>query len=126
LRTELARAHLLYGEWLRRENRRVDARAQLRVAHEQFTSIGMEAFAARARNELLATGERVRERSVEARDDLTAQERQIAQLAGEGLSNPEIGARLFLSPRTVEWHLRKVFVKLGVRSRRELSELVPA
>jgi DNA-binding CsgD family transcriptional regulator len=85
----------------------------------------MQAFAERARKELVATGERVRERSVETRDDLTAQERQIAQLAGDGLSNPEIGARLFLSPRTVEWHLRKVFTKLGVRSRRELASALP-
>jgi ATP/maltotriose-dependent transcriptional regulator MalT len=121
LRTELARAHLLYGEWLRREQRRVDARAELRAAYDQFTSIGMEAFGERARNELLATGEHVRKRNVERRDDLTAQERQIAQLARDGLSNPEIGARLFLSARTVEWHLRKVFVKLGIRSRRELA-----
>jgi DNA-binding CsgD family transcriptional regulator/tetratricopeptide (TPR) repeat protein len=121
LRPELARAHLLYGEWLRRENRRVDARAQLRVAHDQFTSIGMEAFAERTRKELLATGETVRGRAAETRDDLTAQERQIGELARDGLSNPEIGARLFLSPRTVEWHLRKVFGKLGIRSRHELS-----
>jgi DNA-binding CsgD family transcriptional regulator len=126
LRPELARAHLLYGEWLRRENRRVDARAQLRAAHEQFTSIGMEAFAERARGELLATGEKVRKRTVETRDDLTAQEQQIARLAREGLSNPEIGARLFLSPRTVEWHLRKVFSKLGIRSRRELAKVLPS
>jgi DNA-binding CsgD family transcriptional regulator len=126
LRPELARARLLYGEWLRRENRRVDARAQLRAAHDQFTPIGMEAFAERARNELLATGERVRKRSVETREDLTAQERQIAQLARDGLSNPEIGARLFLSPRTVEWHLRKVFAKLGIRSRSELSRALPS
>jgi DNA-binding CsgD family transcriptional regulator len=118
---ELARARLLYGEWLRRENRRVDARAQLRTAYGQFAGIGMEAFADRARRELLATGENVRQRRVETRDDLTPQERQIAQLAREGLSNPEIGARLFLSPRTVEWHLRKVFTKLGIRSRRELA-----
>ena len=122
LRPELARAHLLYGEWLRRENRRVDARAQLRAAHDLLTSIGMEAFAERARRELLATGEKVRKRTVETRDELTAQERQIARLARDGLSNPEIGARLFLSPRTVEWHLRKVFAKLGIRSRRELAE----
>jgi DNA-binding CsgD family transcriptional regulator len=121
LRTELARAHLLYGEWLRRENRRVDARAELRAAYQQFTSIGMEAFAERARKELLATGERVRKRTVETRDDLTAQERQIAELARARLSNPEIGARLFLSPRTVEWHLRKVFGKLGISSRKELQ-----
>jgi DNA-binding CsgD family transcriptional regulator len=125
LRPELARAHLLYGEWLRRENRRADARAQLRIAHDQLTAIGMEAFAERARNELLATGERVRRRTVETRDDLTAQERQIAELARDGLSNPEIGARLFLSPRTVEWHLRKVFSKLGIRSRRELAGVLP-
>ena len=125
LRPELARAHLLYGEWLRRENRRVDARAQLRAAHDQFTSIGMEAFAERARRELLATGEKVRKRTVETRDELTAQERQIARLARDGLSNPEIGARLFLSPRTVEWHLRKVFAKLGIRSRRELADALP-
>ena len=122
LRPELARAHLLYGEWLRRANRRVDARVQLRAAHDQLTSIGMEAFAERAGRELQATGETVRKRRAETRDDLTAQERQIAQLARDGLSNPEIGARLFLSPRTVEWHLRKVFAKLGIHSRRELAE----
>ena len=122
LRPELARAHLLYGEWLRREGRRVDARDQLGAALDQFVSIGMEAFAERARRELLATGERARKRSVETRDDLTAQERQIARLACDGLSNPEIGARLFLSPRTVEWHLRKVFGKLGIRSRHELAD----
>ena len=126
LRPELARAHLLYGEWLRRENRRVDARVQLRTAYEQLTSIGMEAFAERARRELSATGERVRRRTVETRDELTAQERQIAQLARDGLSNPEIGARLFLSPRTVEWHLRKVFAKLSIHSRRELADALPS
>jgi DNA-binding CsgD family transcriptional regulator len=120
VRAELARTHLLYGEWLRRENRRLDARAQLRAAHDQFTAMGMEAFAERASSELLATGERTRRRTVETRDDLTAQERQIAQLARDGLSNSEIGARLFLSPRTVEWHLRKVFGKLGIHSRRDL------
>jgi DNA-binding CsgD family transcriptional regulator len=126
LRTELARAHLLYGEWLRRQGRRVDAREQLHAAHELFSSIGMEAFAARAAKELLATGERLRKRTVETRDQLTAQERHIAQLACDGLSNPEIGARLFLSPRTIEWHLRNVFNKLGIRSRRELADALPS
>jgi DNA-binding NarL/FixJ family response regulator len=125
LRPELARAHLLYGEWLRRENRRVAAREQLRTAHEMLVAIGMEAFAERARKELQATGEKVRKRTVETRDDLTAQERQIARLARDGLSNPEIGARLFLSPRTVEWHLRNVFTKLDIRSRRELANALP-
>jgi DNA-binding CsgD family transcriptional regulator len=125
LRPELARAHLLYGEWLRREHRRVDARAQLREAHGLFQKIGMEAFAERARAELLATGERVRKRTAETGDELTPQELQIARLARDGLSNPEIGARLFLSPRTVEWHLRKVFAKLGIRSRHELATALP-
>ncbi len=120
LRPELARAHLLYGEWLRREGRRKDARLQLRIAHELLIAIGMQAFAERASHELLATGETVRKRTVETRDELTAQEEHIARLARDGLSNPEIGARLFLSPRTVEWHLRKVFAKLGITSRREL------
>jgi DNA-binding CsgD family transcriptional regulator len=126
LRPELARTHLLYGEWLRRESRRVDARAQLRTAHELFTAIGMEAFAERAGRELQATGEVVRKRRDETRDDLTAQESQIARLARDGLSNPEIGARLFLSPRTVEWHLRKVFSKLGIHSRWELGNALPS
>jgi len=126
LRPDLARAHLLYGEWLRRENRRVDARAQLRAAHDLFAAIGMEAFAERARTELQATGEKVRKRSVETRDELTPQELNIARLARDGLSNPEIGAQLFLSPRTVEWHLRKVFAKLEIRSRRELVNVLPA
>jgi DNA-binding CsgD family transcriptional regulator len=126
LRPELARAHLLYGEWLRREGRRVEARERLRTAHEMFLAIGMEAFAERARGELLATGEKLRRRTVETRDDLTAQERQIARLARDGLSNPEIGARLFLSPRTVEWHLRNVFNKLDIRSRRELARTLPS
>ena len=121
LRPELARAHLVYGEWLRREQRRVDARTQLRAAHDQFTSIGMEAFAERARRELIATGEKVRKRSVETGDQLTPQEEQIARLARDGLSNPEIGAQLFLSARTVEWHLAKVFTKLGISSRHELK-----
>ena len=125
LRPDLARAHLLYGEWLRRDGRRKDAREQLRRAHELFVTIGMEAFAERAQGELLATGERVRTRTAETRDELTPQERQIARLARDGLSNPEIGARLFLSPRTVEWHLRKVFAKLGIRSRHELANALP-
>jgi DNA-binding CsgD family transcriptional regulator len=126
LRPELARAHLLYGEWLRRENRRVDARAELRAAHDQFTEMGMEGFAARANRELVATGAKARKRTVETRDELTAQERQIARLARDGLSNPEIGARLFLSRRTVEWHLGKVFTKLGIRSRAQLSGALPS
>jgi DNA-binding CsgD family transcriptional regulator len=126
LRPELARAHLLYGEWLRREGRRVDAREHLREAHEMLAKMGMEAFAERARKELLATGEKARKRTVETRDDLTAQERQIAELACDGLSNPEIGSRLFLSPRTVEWHLRKVFGKLGIGSRHALAGALTA
>ena len=124
LRPHLARARLLFGEWLRRTNRRVDARVELRAARELFESIGMEAFAERARTELRATGERSQRRSAGSRDGLTPQERQIAYLARDGLSNPEIGAQLFLSPRTVEWHLRKVFGKLGVRSRRELRRVM--
>ena len=126
LRPELARAHLVYGEWLRRENRRVDAREQLRAAHAMLVEIGMEVFAERARKELYATGETARKRTVETRDDLTAQEWQIACLARDGLSNPEIGARLFLSPRTVEWHLRNVFNKLDIRSRQELADALPS
>jgi ATP/maltotriose-dependent transcriptional regulator MalT len=125
LRPELARARLLYGEWLRRDNRRVEAREQLREAHEAFVSTGAEAFAERARRELQATGEKVRKRTVETRDDLTSQEAQIARLAAEGRTNPEIGAQLFLSPRTVEWHLRKVFSKLGINSRRQLRSALP-
>jgi DNA-binding CsgD family transcriptional regulator len=117
---ELSRARLLYGEWLRREGRRVDARAQLRTAHETLTAMGVDAFAERARHELLATGETVRKRTVETPGELTAQEAHIARLAAQGLTNPEIGATLFISPRTVEWHLRKTFAKLGVTSRREL------
>ncbi len=117
----LARTHLVYGEWLRRENRRVDSRAQLRTAHEMLTGMEMEAFAERARMELLATGERARKRTPETRDDLTQQERQIAMLARDGLSNAEIGSRMFLSTRTVEWHLRKVFAKLGIRGRGQLA-----
>jgi DNA-binding CsgD family transcriptional regulator len=120
VRTELARSHLLYGEWLRRENRRLDAREPLRTAYDLLTGIGMEAFAARARNELLATGDTVPPSMVKTHDDLTPQERHIALLARDGFTNAEIGARLFLSPRTVEWHLGNVFNKLGIRSRREL------
>ena len=119
-----ARAHLLYGEWLRRERRRADAREQLTIAHEIFLDLGMAAFAERARRELVATGATARSRSVDTFDDLTAQEEQIVRLAVAGQTNPEIGAQLFLSPRTVEWHLRKVFGKLGVSSRKELVHAV--
>ena len=126
VRAELARTHLLYGERLRREGRRVDARAELGVAHELFASMGMEAFAERAGSELLATGEKARRRIATTRDDLTSQERQIAQLARDGLTNAEIGARLFLSRRTVEWHLRHVFSKLGIQSRRQLESALRA
>jgi DNA-binding CsgD family transcriptional regulator len=125
IRVSLARAHLIYGEWLRRENRRVDAREQLRVAHQMLGDMGMEAFAERARRELQATGETVRKRTVETLDELTPQEAQIARLAAGGETNPSIGAQLFLSPRTVEWHLRKVFTKLGISSRRELRGALP-
>src|SRR6516225_5955338 len=125
LRPELARAHLLYGEWLRREGRRADARAQLRTAHGMFDAIGMEAFAERAGRELLASGETVRRRTAETHAQLTPQEGQIAQLARAGLSNPEIAAQLFLSVRTVEWHLAKVFTKLDITSRRQLRQALP-
>jgi len=120
LRAALARAHLLYGEWLRRQHRRLDAREQLRSAHELFTAFGMKAFADRAARELSATGERVRKRTTEAPAQLTAQETQIGRLAGDGLSNPEIAVQLFMSPRTVEYHLHKVFTKLDISSRNQL------
>jgi DNA-binding CsgD family transcriptional regulator len=134
LRAELARAHLLYGEWLRREHRRIDAREQLRTAHAMLDAMGIEAFAGRARRELLSTGEAICKRSGEpagARPDqtgnaLTAQEAQVARLARDGLSNPEIGTRLFISPRTVQYHLRKVFTKLGISSRSQLYRVLPS
>ncbi|HEY3563156.1 MAG TPA: AAA family ATPase [Kribbella sp.] len=127
LRPELARAHLLYGEWLRRRTRRGAAREELRIAYDAFSSIGMIAFAERARRELQATGETVRKRATgpSAGDELTPQELQIALLVRDGLSNPEVGGRLFLSPRTVEWHLRKIFDKLSISSRRQLREALP-
>jgi DNA-binding CsgD family transcriptional regulator len=126
MRIDAARARLLYGEWLRCEGRRTDARQELRAAHEVFSEAGAGAFAERARRELAATGERVRKRAADdAREQLTPQEDQIARLAREGLSNPEIGAQLFISARTVEWHLGKVFVKLGINSRSELRTALP-
>src|SRR6266700_2022270 len=120
MRAELARAHLLYGEWLRRENRRIDAREQLRASYQMLTAMGLDGFAERARRELLATGETVRKRTVETLTDLTAQEAQIAKLARDGRTNQEIAAQLFISPRTVEWHLGNVFTKLGITSRKDL------
>ena len=125
LRPELARAHLLYGEWLRRENRRAHAREQLRTAHDTLAAISMEAFAERARHELLAAGETVRQPTAEPASTLSAQEAHIARLAADGRTNPEIAAQLFLSARTVEWHLRKIFTKLGIGSRRELRGALP-
>ncbi len=125
VRPDLARGHRVYGEWLRRQGRRVVAREQLRAAHEMLADIGMDAFAERARRELAATGEKVRKRSDPTRLRLTPQESQIARLARDGMSNPEIGTHLFISPRTVEWHLRKDFTKLGVASRRDLREVLP-
>jgi DNA-binding CsgD family transcriptional regulator/tetratricopeptide (TPR) repeat protein len=125
VRVELARAHLLYGEWLRRERRRVDARKQLRTAYEMFVAMGVDAFAGRAERELLATGEHARKRGVDTRDELTDQEAQIARLARDGVCNAEIGERLFISRRTVEYHLSKVFTKLGIGSRHELARVLP-
>jgi DNA-binding CsgD family transcriptional regulator len=124
VRAELARARLLYGEWLRRRRRRLDAREQLRAALDMFTTMGADAFAGRASRELLASGERVRGHTAETVEELTAQQAQIARLAHQGFSNPEIGAQLFLSPRTVEWHLSKIFAKLGITSRHELDRVV--
>ena len=121
IRPELARTHLLYGEWLRRLKRRLDAREQLRTAHQMLAAMGMDAFAQRAARELGASAETARKRSVESMDRLTAREAQIARLAQDGLSNPEIGARLFISPRTVEYHLHKVYGKLDITSRNELA-----
>jgi DNA-binding CsgD family transcriptional regulator len=122
---ELARAHLLYGEWLRRVKRSAHARDQLRHAEDMLTSMGAQAFAGRAERELVATGETARKRPAEPRHELTAQELQIAQFARDGLANAEIGARLFISPRTVEYHLHKVFTKLGITSRNHLDRALP-
>jgi DNA-binding CsgD family transcriptional regulator len=124
-RVALGRVRLLYGEWLRRRGRRVDAREQLTLAYGVFSEVGLGGFAERAYRELLATGHTVRRRTDDSRLDLTAQEAQIAQLAAGGRTNSEIGERLFISPRTVEWHLRKVFTKLGVSSRRRLDATLP-
>jgi ATP/maltotriose-dependent transcriptional regulator MalT len=125
VRMELARAHLVYGEWLRHEDRRLDSREQLRFAYDMFTEMGADGFAERTRRELEATGETVRKGTLDDRDQLTTQEAQIARLAVDGLTNTEIGAELFISPRTVEWHLRKVYPKLGVTSRKQLRRVLP-
>jgi ATP/maltotriose-dependent transcriptional regulator MalT len=120
IRSHLARAHLLYGEWLRRQNRRRDARENLRAAHDMFAAMQMRIFADRAAHELRAAGEVARNRNVSTMGELSVQETQIARLVRAGLSNPEIAARLFISPRTVEWHLRNIFVKLQITSRKQL------
>jgi DNA-binding CsgD family transcriptional regulator len=120
IRWALGRTHLVYGEWLRRENRRTDAREQLRIAHQMFTSMGADGFAERAAHELGATGERARKRTPDTATQLTSRETQIAQLAGDGLSNPEIAAQLFMSRRTVEYHLHKIFTKLAISTRNQL------
>jgi DNA-binding CsgD family transcriptional regulator len=125
LRPELARSQLVYGEWLRRQNRRVDARHQLRAAHESLAAMGADGFAERARRELVATGEHVSKRRTTPGLELTPQEAHIARLARDGRSNAQIAAELFLSTRTVEWHLRKVFTKLGISSRGELKDMSP-
>jgi ATP/maltotriose-dependent transcriptional regulator MalT len=125
VRTELARAHLLYGEWLRGEGRLREARERLRTSEEMFAEIGMEAFAERAQGELVAAGAKLRKRPLEPSEELTAQEEQIAGLARDGLTNAQIGAQLFLSPRTVEWHLHKVFGKLAIDSRSGLDAALP-
>ncbi|HYS03484.1 MAG TPA: LuxR C-terminal-related transcriptional regulator, partial [Candidatus Eisenbacteria bacterium] len=123
-RPELARSHLLFGEWLRRQGRRRDARDQLRTAYDMFASMGLEAFAERTRVELLATGERARKRTVETQAQLTPQETQIARLGREGARNQEIAAQLFISTSTVEYHLVRVFRKLGVTSRTQLARIL--
>jgi DNA-binding CsgD family transcriptional regulator len=125
IRPELARTHLLYGEWLRRESRQLDARTHLRTAFKLFTEMGIHAFAERTRRELIATGENVRKRTTDNDEQLTPQESQIAQLARDGLSNPDIAIRLFLSARTVQYHLSKVFTKLGITSRSQLHAVLP-
>ena len=123
---DLARAHLLYGEWLRRRGRRVDAREQLRTARASFAEMGAEAFAQRATRELLATGETARKRTDETRGDLTPHEARIARMARDGASNQDIATQLFVSRKTVEYHLHKVFTKLGISTRQQLEYVLPA